>query len=225
MRRLVAGVAALAIGLAMAPVAEAETFEEAERALCTMLDKNPTTATLDAFNDAVSKTNVGDYASVVLGSDVADDPVEERRDGVSGHARAVPGLPSAAVLREQLTELVAADVFQRADAAGETVCAGSVRRRPEGAPRPPARLPLRRLRRGARCATTTPTAPPRPGSGSARPPGRRAEARCLRHPPCTPLGRSSVRPREPAADWRLRSGGPLRPIGAAGCWRGIGSST
>ena len=63
--------------------------------------------------------------------DVADDPVEERRDGVSGHARAVPGLPSAAVLREQLTELVAADVFQRADAAGETVCAGSVRRRPE----------------------------------------------------------------------------------------------
>ena len=38
--------------------------------LCTMLDKNPTTATLDAFNDAVSKTNVGDYASVVLGSAV-----------------------------------------------------------------------------------------------------------------------------------------------------------
>ena len=62
---------------------------------------------------------------------MADDPIEERRDGVSGHARAVPGLPSAAVLREQLTELVAADVFQRADAAGETVCAGSVRRRPE----------------------------------------------------------------------------------------------
>ena len=60
MRRLVAGVAALAIGLAMAPVAEAETFEEAERALCTMLDKNPTTATLDAFKDAVSKTNLGD---------------------------------------------------------------------------------------------------------------------------------------------------------------------
>jgi hypothetical protein len=50
---------------------------------------------------------------------------------VSGHAPDRARSTVGAVLREQLTELVAADVFQRTDAAGETVTAGSVRRRLE----------------------------------------------------------------------------------------------